>query len=141
MARRQQHAGRIARSARRHRIERIAQQIRIAVDRADREDVEQFRAQPQHRLAILQHVGDAGRGPCIILQHEEIVGAGADQIDAADMGVDAVRRPRAGDLDAELRIAEHDVGRDDAVGDDPPRAVNVVDEGVDRPHALFEPDR
>ena len=29
----------------------------------------------------------------------------------------------------------------DAVGDDPPRAVDVVDESVDRPHPLLEPGR
>ena len=29
----------------------------------------------------------------------------------------------------------------DAVGDDPPLAVDVVDEGVDRPHPLLEPGR
>ena len=51
------------------------------------------------------------------------------------MGVDAVRRPRAGARDAELGIAEDDVGRNGAVGEDAAGAVDVVDEGVDR-HAL-----
>ena len=40
-----------------------------------------------------------------------------------------------------LRIGEDDVGGDDAVGEDLPRAVDVVDEGVDRPHPLLEPGR
>ena len=55
------------------------------------------------------------------------------------MGVDAVRRPRAGDGHAELGIGEDDIGGDDAVGDDPALRIDVVDEQVDRPHALLEP--
>ena len=67
------------------------------------------------------------------------VGAGAHQVDAANVGVDAVRRPRAGAGDAILAVAEHDVGRDHAVGEDAAGAVDVVDEGVDRVHPLLEP--
>ena len=70
-----------------------------------------------------------------------MVGAGADQVDPANMGVDSVRRPRAGAGDAELRVGQDDVGRDHAVLEDLPRAVNVVDEGVDRPDPLLEARR
>jgi hypothetical protein len=38
-----------------------------------------------------------------------------------------------------LRVAEHDLGRDDSFRQDPPLAVDVADEGVDRADALLQP--
>src|SRR5438128_4329235 len=35
------------------RSKRLAQQLGVGIDRPHREDVEQFRAEPQHRVAIL----------------------------------------------------------------------------------------
>jgi len=138
----EQHAARLARAApRRDRIERLAQQLGIGIDRPHREDVEQFRAEPKHRVTILDHVGDAGGRARIVLEHEEFVRPGADQVDPANMGIDSVRRTRSGAGDAILGIGEDDIGRNHAVGQDLPRAIDVVDEGVDRPHPLLEPGR
>src|SRR3546814_9818373 len=70
--------------------------------------------QALHRLPVFQHIGHARRCPCIVLQHEEAVGAGADQIGAADMRPDAVWR-----LDASHRQPELRIGEDEFFGDQP----------------------
>ena len=137
----QHHAGWRADRSRRHRLHRLEQAVGIAVDRRDAEFAEQLGTQPQHRLAILQHVADARGGAGIVLQHEEIVGTRADQVDAADMRPDAVRRPHAGDLRPELWVAEDQVLREHALLQDAALAIDVVEKGVDRLDPLDEPGR
>ena len=101
----EQHAHRLLPApVRRDRAQRLEQQVGIVVDRLDREHLEYLGAQPDHRLAILEHVGDARRRARIVLEHEEVGRAGAHHVDAADMRIDVVRRPDAGDLRAELRV-------------------------------------
>jgi hypothetical protein len=51
----------------------------------------QLRKQPQHDLAVLQHVGDAGGRAGIVLEHVEGLGVDAHDVDAGDMDVDVVR--------------------------------------------------
>ncbi len=110
MTRRQHDAHRLAATPRRrHRLHRLQQAVGIAVDRLDAIFAEQLGAQPHHRLAVFEHVAHPRRRAGIVLQHEELVGPGAHQIDAADMRPDAVRRAHAGDLGAELRVAEDQV--------------------------------
>ncbi len=133
-----QNGDRLARLRRRHGIKRIAQQLRIGIDRLDRQELEQFGAEPQHRLAIFEHVGYAGRRSGIVLKNEKLVRPRTHQIDAADVRVDAVRRFRSRDRHAELGVGEDDVRRNDAVRDDFPCAVDVVDKGIDRADPLFE---
>ena len=55
--------------------------------------------------------------------------------------VDAARRAARRRRGCRTGIAEDDVGRNGAVGEDAAGAVDVVDEGVDRPHPLLEPCR
>ncbi len=66
-------------------------------------------------------------------------GAGADEVDPADMRPDAVRRADARDLGAELLVHQHQLGRDHALGEDAALAVDVLQEGVDRLDALDQP--
>ena len=127
--------------ARRHRMKHLAEQLGVGIDRSHRKRLEQFRTEPKHRLPILEHVGNARGRANIVLEHPVFVGAGAHQVDAANVGVDAMRWTRARAGDAILAVAEYDVGRDRAVGEDASRAVDVVDEGVDRSHPLLEPSR
>ena len=47
---------------------------------------EQFREHLQHRFPVLQHVGDTGRCAGIVLQHEKLVLAGADEVHPDDVG-------------------------------------------------------
>ena len=76
MAGRQQHDGRIGAGAeRRDRLQRREQLVRIVLDRRDAMPREQLGEQPHHHLAVLQHVGDAGRRAGVVLEHVEIVSA------------------------------------------------------------------
>ena len=140
MARRQHHAHRPRRgAARRDRLHRLEQPVGIAVDRLDAIFAEQFGAQPHHRLAVFEHVAHPRGRARIVLEHEEFIRPGPHQIDAADMRPDAVRRAHAGDLRAELRIAEDEVLRQHALLEDAALAIDIVEEGVDRIDPLHQP--
>ena len=81
-----------------HGGQRLAQQLRIVLDRPHLDLLEQLREELHHRLAVFQHVGDAGGRARIVLEHEELVLAGAHDVDADDVGIDAARRPHADHL-------------------------------------------
>ena len=53
--------------------------------------------------------------------------------------MDAVRHLEAAHHDPVLRATAHQIDRYDAVGDDPPRPVDVGEEEVERLQALAEP--
>ena len=57
----------------------------------------------------------------------------------AERDVDAVRHLEAAHLDSVLRAASHQVDRHDAVGEDPPRPVDVGEEEVQRLQPLAQP--
>ena len=99
---------------------------------------EQFRKQPQHDLAVLQHVGDAGGRARIVLEHVEGLGVDAHDVDAGDMHVDVVRHLLAVHLRPEHRVLEHQVLGHDAGLENLAPAVDVADVEVDRLDALFE---
>ncbi len=93
---------------------------------------EQFGEQPQHRLAILQHVGDARRRADIVLEHMEVVLAGAHHIDAGHVDIDPMRRRAADRLQPEVRVAPDQVGRHDPGAQAFLGAIEVGQEGVQR---------
>ena len=97
---------------------------------------EQFRKQPHHDFAVLQHIGDAGRRARIVLEHVEGVGIDADDVDAGDVHIDIVRYALAVHLRAERRIPEHEVFRNDAGAQDLARAIDILDEQIERVDAL-----
>src|SRR3546814_6997147 len=84
---------------------------------------------------------DLRRCPCIVLQHEEAVGAGADQIGAADMRPDAVWRLDASHRQPELRIGEDEFFGDQPYAQDLAAAIDVEEKGVDRGYTLLKADR
>ena len=139
LARRQQHAGLLGPSrARRDRSERREERIGIILDRQDAVFREQFRKQPHHHLAVLQHVGDPGRRPRIVLEDVESGFVDTDDVDPGDVDVDVVRNAAPGHFRPVGGVAV-----DEVLGDDPglqavPRAVDVAQEGVQRRHALDE---
>ena len=136
---REQHDRRIGRGGRRRdRFQRRQQLVGIVLDRRDAVAREQLREQPQHDLAVLQHVGDAGGRAGIVLEHVEGRGVDAHDVDAGDVDVDVVRDLLAVHLRPEHRILEHQVLRDHAGPEDLAPAVDVADIGVDRLHALLE---
>jgi len=65
-----------------------------------------IRRDAHHDLAILQHIGDAGRSAHIVFEHVEIVLAGADDIDAGDMNVNIVRNPPANHFRPEFALRD-----------------------------------
>ncbi len=100
---------------------------------------EQFRKEPQHDFAVLQHVGDAGGRARIVFQHIEGFGVDPNDIDAADMDVDVVRHLLAVHFRPEHRILEHQIFRHHAGFENFAPGVDVADVMVDGFDALLEP--
>ena len=92
--------------------------------------------EPHHDLAVLEHIGDAGGRAYIVLEHEEIALAGAHKIDAGNMGVDPIGRLDAVHLGPVGRVEQHEFRRHEAGLDDLLVVIDVVEEDVDRLHAL-----
>jgi hypothetical protein len=123
---------------RRNGRERAAQVMRIGFHRPDAVLHEQLREHLHHRLAVLDHVRDAGRGAGIVLQHVELVLADAHDVGADDVGVDPARRREADHFRQEGDIALDQPGRDLAGLHDLLVVVNVVQEHVQRTHPLLD---
>ncbi len=81
-----------------------------------------------HRLAIFQHVGNAGRTARIVLQHEIIAVPIAHQIRAADVNVNIPRHIEVHELRPEMGRLPDDVFRNDAVAQDALPVIDVVQE-------------
>ncbi|MNN16609.1 hypothetical protein D3C81_1297540 [compost metagenome] len=99
---------------------------------------EQLREQPHHHLAVFKHVRDAGRHPEVVLQHVELALAGAHHVDAGHVGVDVARHVDAEHLRPVLRVVVDLVGRNHTGADDVLAVVDIVDEPVQRGHALAQ---
>src|SRR3954462_14366007 len=100
--------------------------------------VEEPRDEPRHRDAVLEHVGDAARGPHVVLEHLPRAVGVADQVAAGDGEVAAARRPDAVDDAGEVRAGDDQPPRHDPLAHDVALVVDVVDEAVQRPDALRE---
>ncbi len=123
---------------RRDGLQRAQQHLRILPDRRHAVAGKKLREEVHHRLAVLQHVGDAGGRAQIVLQHVELVLADPHDVDADDVAVDVERRVVADHLRQEGIVAEDQVGGDAAGADDLLAMVDVVEEGVERPHPLLD---
>ena len=120
-----------------HRRQRLAQQRRIIFDRSNLDLLEQLRKELHHRLAVLQHVGNARGRARIVLQNEEIVLAGTHDVDADDVGVDAGGWSHADHFRQEGIVAGDELLRNAAGAQDLLPVVDVVEKGVQRLDALF----
>ena len=119
----------------------LRQPARIVRDRLHLHPREQLGEHRHHRLAVLEHVADARRRAGVVLEHEELVGPGAHQVDADDMGVDPARRGEADHLrQPGAVVAEQPLGQA-ARADDLLPVVEIVHEGVERAHPLLDPAR
>ena len=111
-------------------------------DRRDAVLAEQLGEQPHHHLAVLEHVAHAAGHAQVVLEHVVAAAAvgvgGAHDVDAGDVRVDAAGDVDAHHLGAELRVAEHLLGRHDAGLEDLLVVVDVVDEAVQRRDALAQ---
>ena len=102
---------------------------------------EQVREQPQHGLAVFQHVGHARRRADIILQHIEIIGVNAYNVDAGNMHMHPSGRLYPRHFGPETRVAQNKV-----FGNDPglhafTRSIHVGEKRVQRQHPLLQPCR
>ena len=124
-----------------HAVKRLTQIFRIVADVADADSAEQFGKHVHHRFAVFKHVGNARRGTGIILKHEKFVRAGAHQIDADDMRVNAPRRQKADHLAQESGVVLQKADRQPSGADDFLTVVNILQERVDCANALFDTTR
>jgi hypothetical protein len=86
----------------------------------------------------LQHVRHAGRTTQVVLEHVDLSVAVADEIRAGDVTPDAARRLQPDTLLAEADGRFQNLGRHDAVLDDPLVVIHVVDEEIQRVDALLQ---
>ena len=142
-ARRQHDHGRVDHARRRDRAQRLEQQVRVVRDRRDAVRTEQFGEQPHHHLAVLEHVAHTAGHAQVVLEHvvaAAAVGvAGTHDVDAGDVRVDAAGHVDAAHLAAVLRVVQHLLLRHDAGVEDALLVVDVVDEVIQRGHALRQP--
>ncbi|VWB68839.1 hypothetical protein BSE24067_03238 [Burkholderia seminalis] len=124
-----------------HRGQRLAQHLRIGLDRAHLHLLEQLREELHHGLAVFQHVGHAGGRARIVLQHVELVLGGAHDVDADDVRVHVAGRPEVDHLRDERLVVRDQVLGHDARAHDFLAVVDVVEEGVQRHHALLDAER
>lgn len=100
--------------------------------------LKQFREHAHHGLAVFQHVGDPGRGARVVLQHIEFVLADANEVGAYNMGIDTPWRGEADHLRQEGLVLYDEVGGYAAGPNDLLTMIDVVQEGVERAHALVD---
>ena len=136
----QQHdAGLGAGAGRGDGLQRLQQLLRVARDRGHLVPGAEPREEPQHRLPILQHVGDAGGGAAIILEHIELIRSGADHVDPGDMGIDPARRGQPDHLRPVALILQHQRSGDLAGAQDLLLAIDIAEEGVEGADPLAQP--
>ena len=111
----------------------------VALDRADGVAGEEVGQDPLHDRPVGQHVGDAGRGPQVVLEDQELALVVPHQVDARDVAADAARRRHAVDLTQVERAREHGLGRHHALAEDQLRPVDVLQEVVERLDPLLQP--
>ena len=99
---------------------------------------EQVRKQPHHDFAVFQHVGDAGRRARVVLENEEFIRIGADDIDPGDVDIDVVGDVLAVHLRPEDAVLEDQVVRNDVGPEDVAAVIDVAQEHVERADALFQ---
>mmetsp|Transcript_59385 Transcript_59385/g.140239 ORF Transcript_59385/g.140239 Transcript_59385/m.140239 type:complete len:469 (+) Transcript_59385:1183-2589(+) len=140
------HAGRhddhrrVGHAGRRDAAQRVQQQVRVMGHRRDAVVDEELGEEPHHHLAVFEHVAHAAGHAQVVLQHVVVAGtvgiASAHDVDAGDVAVDIARHVHAHHLLAELGVVQDLVGGHEAGLQDLLAVIDVVDEAVQRRHAL-----
>ena len=117
----------------------LEQAVRVVLDGGDAVEREQLGKEPHHHLAVFEHVRNARGHAQVVFEHVELALAGAHDVDAGDVRVDAAGHVEPLHLGAVLRIAEDLLGAEDAGAQDVLAVVDVRDEGVQRLDALAQP--
>jgi hypothetical protein len=110
-------------------------------DAVDRQRAARHVEPPQRRLARSDPVADPARRAHVVLQHQPLAGAVADQVETGDPDPDAAARAHARHRGLDVLGAVEHALRQHALRDDPALRVDVRDERVQRPHALGEARR
>ena len=76
----------------RRSAQRLEQQRRILLDGLYRLAREKLRKEPQHHLAVLEHVGHARRRAQVVLEHVPAAVLVPHEVDPGDVRIDAVRQ-------------------------------------------------
>ena len=114
----------------------VVQAQPVLIDAADFQPGHEVGEHAQGHVAVFHHIGDAGGGAGVVLQHHELAGFVAHDIGAADMHIGVERHVEADHRLAVAGIAQHQFARDNAVLEDLALVVNVVKEHVQRADAL-----
>ncbi len=109
---------RVAHPFRRDFVHGVAEPAPVVVDGAQPHAFDQVGEVAQHQVPVLDHVGDAGWRPRVVLEHAEGAVLVAHHVDAADMDVGAEADREALHLLTVIGVAVDQRGRDDAVADD-----------------------
>ena len=116
----------------------LQEQRRIVLDTADPIACEELGQDAPLHDPVLDHVGHTGGRAQIVLEHQIATVLVADQIDPTDVGIDVVRRGDVHDLAPEVLAAVDQLGRHDAVLEDPLTVIEILQEEIQGPDALFE---
>jgi hypothetical protein len=100
--------------------------------------MKQLRKHLHHGFTVLQHVGHARRCPCIVFKNVELAFAGTDNVGADDVGVDPARGTHADHFRQECIILFDQRTGNATRLDDFLLVVDVIQERVERHHALFD---
>ena len=136
---REHHDRRVLHRRRRGAAQRVDQAGRVVGDHLDRLAPEQLGQHPRHGGPVGQHVADARWAAQVVLEHPELAVLVADDVDPGHVDAHAVgRRVAVGGPHEPRRAGDHLVG-DEAVADDPGRAVDVGQEELEGAHPLGHP--
>jgi hypothetical protein len=135
---REQHDGRCPAVAGRDVLQDGEEVLRVVIDRPHADAAEKIGEGALHRHPVFQQVGDAGGAAAIVFQ--DVVGAlaVADQVAAADVDVDILRHRKADHLGPEMFRADYILQRYETFLDDPLLGVDILEEKIQREHALLE---
>ena len=137
-ARRQHDHGRVGDTGRGRGAQGGQQALGVARDRADAVLRDGLRQRRGDRSPVGHHVGDARGDPHVVLEHAELAGVVADQVDAGHVDTDPVGRAHPGGLPVVVRRRRDHPAGDDTVVEDLPGVVHVGEEGLQRPDALLD---
>jgi hypothetical protein len=124
--------------ARRERREHVEQLRGVVVDGQNRRVLENLGKHLLRDDPVLEHVRHAGRHAEVVLEHVDGAVGVAHEVGAADVRPYAVGRVRADAAFEEVRRRGDDILGHDAVGDNAPVVVKVVDEMIERREPLNE---
>ena len=123
---------------RRERLQRRQQLLRIMLDRPHAGTAEDRRERASHHLAVGEHVGDARRHAQIVFEHDERAVFAPHDVRSADVDIGVERHRQAAHLAPVMLRAVDQIARHEAVVQDPPVVVDVLQEKIERRDALLQ---